>query len=272
MSIPSISLCIIVKNEEEFIDRCLSSIYKHVDEIIITDTGSTDRTIQIAKKYTDKIYHYNWNNSFCKARNYCQKHATSDFILWMDGDERFNLYGASMLKRVIGKHHDITIFSLRYNDPYTEIPDTTLMENYKLRLFKNNHWYKRIWDVHEIIDVFPRSNFWPHSFINDVCIYHMGYNSWQKWRNLKNYINYLDKEPENNTIAYHLLLYYLKEWNMRLLEKTIKQISYIHPNFYDLFLLFSKKLAVAWYKQEVREVKKLIKKSQILYKRRSYKL
>src|SRR6056297_1923714 len=73
-----ISCCMIVKNEEHELERLLKSIKDQVDEIIITDTGSTDKTKEIAKKYTNKIYDYEWENSFAKARNYSISKAKYD--------------------------------------------------------------------------------------------------------------------------------------------------------------------------------------------------
>ena len=67
---PTLSLCLIVKDEEEFLPRCLDSVKDYVDEIIIVDTGSTDSTVEIAKRYGAKVYHHAWENSFSKARNY----------------------------------------------------------------------------------------------------------------------------------------------------------------------------------------------------------
>lgn len=66
----TISLCMIVKNEEQALPKCLESIKDIVDEIIIIDTGSTDRTKELAKKFTDKIYDFEWINDFGAARNY----------------------------------------------------------------------------------------------------------------------------------------------------------------------------------------------------------
>lgn len=77
----------IVRNEEEVIERCLKSICDLVDEIIIVDTGSTDKTKQIVSKYTDKIYDFEWVNDFAKARNYSFSKATKDYILWLDADD-----------------------------------------------------------------------------------------------------------------------------------------------------------------------------------------
>ena len=83
----TISAVLIVKNEEVLLARCLESV-KEADEIIICDTGSTDSTIEIAKKYTDKIYtDFTWCDSFEKARNHAKSKATKDWILSVDADE-----------------------------------------------------------------------------------------------------------------------------------------------------------------------------------------
>ena len=83
----TISLCMIVKNEEKILDRCLSGLADLMDEIIVVDTGSTDRTKEIAAKYTDKIYDFKWINDFSAARNYAFSKATRDYIYSADADE-----------------------------------------------------------------------------------------------------------------------------------------------------------------------------------------
>ena len=84
---PKISACMIVKNEEELLPQCLDSVKDYVDEVIIVDTGSTDRTVEIAKKYTDKVYFHPWQNSFSEARNHYLKYAIGDWIFQIDADE-----------------------------------------------------------------------------------------------------------------------------------------------------------------------------------------
>ena len=78
----------IVKNEEKYLQGCLDSARQYVDEIVIIDTGSTDSTIEIAKKNNAKIYSYPWTGSFSDARNTSLKHSASDWILYLDADER----------------------------------------------------------------------------------------------------------------------------------------------------------------------------------------
>lgn len=84
---PTISLCMIVKNEETHLARCLDSAAELVDEIIIVDTGSTDRTVEIASDYTSKVYSYLWKDDFSDARNYSFSKASMDYCMWMDADD-----------------------------------------------------------------------------------------------------------------------------------------------------------------------------------------
>jgi glycosyltransferase involved in cell wall biosynthesis len=84
---PTLSVCMIVKNEEKHLKNALSSIKDLADEIIIVDTGSSDNTKEIASTFTQKIYDYTWNDNFAEARNFSLQHATSDWILILDADE-----------------------------------------------------------------------------------------------------------------------------------------------------------------------------------------
>jgi len=82
-----VSLCMIVKNEERFLEECLESIKDFVDEINIVDTGSTDRTLEIARRYTDRIEHREWRNDFSWARNQALDMATKRWTIVLDADE-----------------------------------------------------------------------------------------------------------------------------------------------------------------------------------------
>ncbi|RIV20812.1 glycosyltransferase [Alicyclobacillaceae bacterium I2511] len=82
-----LSACLIVKNETLTLRRCLDSLEGIADEIIVVDTGSTDDTMEIAKKYTSKVFQYEWDENFANARNESLRFAQGDFILIIDGDE-----------------------------------------------------------------------------------------------------------------------------------------------------------------------------------------
>lgn len=82
-----LSLCMIVKNEEETLEKCLLSAKDIVDEIIIVDTGSDDRTKDIALKFTSKVYDFKWCNDFSKARNFSLSKADNNYVLILDADE-----------------------------------------------------------------------------------------------------------------------------------------------------------------------------------------
>ncbi|MCX7653976.1 MAG: glycosyltransferase family 2 protein [Fervidobacterium sp.] len=84
---PFLSVAMIVKDEENNLPRCLESLKDFVDEIVIVDTGSVDRTVEIAKKYTDKVYFYLWNNDFSAARNYSLQFPTGEWVFIVDADE-----------------------------------------------------------------------------------------------------------------------------------------------------------------------------------------
>lgn len=86
----SISLCMIVKNEERVLARCLDSLAPVMDEIIIVDTGSTDATKEIALRYTIQVYDFKWTGSFADARNFASAKATKEYIYTADADEYLN--------------------------------------------------------------------------------------------------------------------------------------------------------------------------------------
>ncbi|MGG0284329.1 glycosyltransferase [Peribacillus butanolivorans] len=83
----TITLCIIVKNEEEVLNQCLNSVSEICDEIIVVDTGSTDKTKEIASHFTEKVIDFKWIDDFSAARNFASSHATMDYILWLDASD-----------------------------------------------------------------------------------------------------------------------------------------------------------------------------------------
>ena len=83
----SVSLCLMVRNEEEKLAACLQSAGDLVDETIVVDTGSTDGTRELAAKLGARVFEFPWCDDFAAARNECIRHAAGEYILWMDADE-----------------------------------------------------------------------------------------------------------------------------------------------------------------------------------------
>ncbi len=113
---PSISASMIVKDEEKLLPGCLDSIRDWVDEIILVDTGSTDKTVEIAKSYGAKIYHQKWEGNFSKHRNYSIDLATGDWIFIIDADERFDINEVAPLLEILrnSDHQAISVNVYNY--------------------------------------------------------------------------------------------------------------------------------------------------------------
>ena len=108
----TISLCMIVKNEAAILERCLSAIAPAVDEIIIADTGSSDRTKAIARKFTSHIFDFPWNDNFSDARNFSFSKASMQYCMWLDADDVItpdNLKKLQDLKRTLPPRTDIVM-------------------------------------------------------------------------------------------------------------------------------------------------------------------
>ena len=152
----TVSVCMIVKNEEDKLSDCLDCLKDFADEIIVVDTGSTDKTKEIAAKYTDKIYDFQWIDDFAAARNYAFSKATMEYIYTADADEKLdeaNIKKLLMLKKALLKEIDIVQMN------YTNQLEFGTTYNYdselRPKLFKRLREF--VWQdpVHETIMVNP---------------------------------------------------------------------------------------------------------------------
>lgn len=131
----SISLCMIVKNEEKYLRGCLESARPFVDEIIIVDTGSTDATVAIAQEYGAKLFTFPWNGNFSDARNESLRHATSEWILYLDADERL-LNGAEM--RALRPSRSVIAYSVNIRSKHILPSGTVEQVNQYQRFFRRH--------------------------------------------------------------------------------------------------------------------------------------
>lgn len=152
----TISLCMIVKNEEKKLDRCLSGIAHLMDEMIIVDTGSTDKTKEIASKYTDKIYDFRWVNDFAAARNYAFSKATKEYIYSADADEVLdaeNIERYRLLKECLLP--EIEIVQMYYCNQLQFGSVYNYDKEYRPKLFKRVRHFTWIDPIHETIRTEP---------------------------------------------------------------------------------------------------------------------
>lgn len=143
----------IVKNEEEVLYQCLNSVKEICDEIIIVDTGSTDKTKEIAKQFTNKIINFEWIDDFSAARNLAFSHATMDYILWLDGDDILLERDQENLKTLKNNlDYSIDAVSMIYAIDFDEYGKPTFSFR-RNRLVKRERNFKWIGAVHEYLEV-----------------------------------------------------------------------------------------------------------------------
>jgi glycosyltransferase involved in cell wall biosynthesis len=149
--VPTISLCMIVKNEERVLDACLTSVKAHVDEIVLVDTGSTDRTVEIAKSHGVKLYHFPWCDDFSAARNISLSHATGDWVIWMDADDTLpEECGNKFRELILLAETEVTGFIMQVHIPPPPGGDGfTIVDHVKI--FRNKPEHRFEGRIHEQI-------------------------------------------------------------------------------------------------------------------------
>lgn len=216
----TISLCMIVKNEEETLAKCLDSVKDIVDEIIIVDTGSTDSTKEIASFYTTKVFSFKWIDDFSAARNFSFSKATKDYILWLDADDiilKDDRTELLQLKQSIDE--DVDVVMMKYNVGFDELGNVNL-SYFRERLVKRSNNFEWKDKIHEYIDIDGK-------IVNSsICITHKK-NKSNFQRNLK---IFKKMKPNRRSLSPRSLYYYAKELYFN--EKYDHSISY-YKKFLD---------------------------------------
>ncbi|WP_164779719.1 glycosyltransferase [Paenibacillus kobensis] len=150
----TVSLCMIVKNEEATLARCLSSVDGVVHEINIIDTGSTDRTKEIAQSFQARVFDFEWVNDFAAARNFAFSQATCEYLLWLDADDILLPEDAAKLQALIqALPYETDAVSMNYHlakDEYGNVT-SSLRRN---RLVRRSRGFRWIGAVHEYLEVY----------------------------------------------------------------------------------------------------------------------
>lgn len=150
------SLCMIVKDEAKVLERCLDSLAPCMDEIIIVDTGSVDRTKEIAGKYTDQIFDFVWTGSFADARNFAASKATKEYIYTADADEYLEPSQQQKLqdlKSVLLP--EIEIVQMLYCTPAEYNTVYNFEKEYRPKLYRRQREFVWIDPIHETLRLDP---------------------------------------------------------------------------------------------------------------------
>lgn len=170
-----LSLCAIAKNEEIALPKCLSSVKDVVNEIVILDTGSTDRTVEIARVFGAKVYHFDWCNDFSAARNQALNYVTGDWILVLDADETLTPEIVPHLQQAIDSDRYLVINLLRQEVGAVQSPYSMVS-----RLFRRHPNIRFSRPYHALIDdsvaqILTIEPHWQIGYLPQVAILHSGY-------------------------------------------------------------------------------------------------
>ena len=168
----TLSVCMIVKNEEKNVEECLETVKDFADQVVVVDTGSTDRTVEIAEKYGIAVIRSDWRGDFSYSRNISLDHATSQWVLWLDADDRVPLSEAEKFKRLKTAPPDRAFYLKVRNVRQGGFGE----QWYQLRLFPNHPEIRFERKVHEQVGFAIKKLKMP-VFRVDVRIDHIGYDN-----------------------------------------------------------------------------------------------
>lgn len=177
----TVSLCMIVRDEEAVLGRCLDSVAGLFDEIIVTDTGSRDATVRIAAGHGARVHHFTWCDDFAAARNASFSHATSDFLFWMDADDVLteeNRRGFFALKSALTPETDVVL--MPYETAFDEDGKATFTF-LRERLIRRALPHRWAGYVHEVLCYEGRET------VSGVAVTHKSIKTAYSDRNLKLY-------------------------------------------------------------------------------------
>ena len=147
----TISLCMIVKNEEAVLKRCLESAREAADEMIVVDTGSQDRTKEIAREAGARVFEFPWTDDFAAARNFSFSKAAMDFCMWLDADDVLLPEDREQLKALKQSlAPDVDMVMMKYHTAFDQ-RGKPVFSYYRERLVRNGKSFRWIGAVHEVI-------------------------------------------------------------------------------------------------------------------------
>ena len=240
----TLSLCMIVKNEEKYIAKSIDSVKNIVNEIVIVDTGSTDSTLEILKNYNVKLYNYKWENDFASARNFAINKVKSDWILFLDADEILDEASKDNLINYINRTNLDGCHFIVYNYRSENQNDFTI--HYAFRLFRNNRGYYYKGKIHEQIYNEKYKNITSKFSNEDIILHHYGYSvevlekKDKRSRNIPILLDALKENPEDSFNLFNLGNEYLaqNDVNTALHHYELSYSNFDLTKHYSIHLLY----------------------------------
>ena len=240
----SISLCIVVKNEETALPQCLNSVRGIVKEIVVLDTGSSDRTVEIARHFGAKVHHFTWCNDFSAARNEALKYVSGEWVLVLDADEVLVPEIIPGLQQVIKSDRILVINLLRQEVGAAQSPYSLVS-----RLFRRHPDISFSRPYHATIDdrvteILRREPHWQICSLDRVAILHYGYQQQQIAQKdkfvqaEKMMAGFLASHPDDPYVCSKLGALYVQigkiELGIELLERGLKSAAKNEEILYEL--------------------------------------
>ncbi len=270
----SLSLCMITKNEEKFLEACLNSVKDLVEEIIIVDTGSNDRTKEIARKFTSKVFDFKWCDDFSTARNESLSKATNEWILVLDADEFLERNDCDQIKTLLSNvPATVGGFSLiqrNYtNDSSAENWVSSLNDNHNkiangwvpnpiLRLFRKGVVYNGV--VHETVtDSVSKIG---QIGVSKLIIHHLGHLNKEVLEHKQDFYGELllrkAEQQQSYGPYFELAIHHSSKNNLSLAMNYIKKSISLKDNFYKSWFVLGNLYTI---KKDFVEAKNALKKS-----------
>lgn len=230
MNKPQISLCMIVKNEEDCIGSCLQSVQSAVDEIIVVDTGSTDTTVDMALKAGAAVHLHEWQGDFAAARNASIQLASGEWILVLDADETLAEGHGALLRQMVADLPDADGFFVRIVNYFgTEAQQTGSSVSSALRLFRNKPAYLFEGRIHEqIVQPILTANPEAQLLYSSIQLNHGGYlpevvkKKNKVKRNMSLLIQELEHTDNESFHRYNLGVEYMREGDFLLAREQFQ--------------------------------------------------
>lgn len=281
MPAQKLSVCMIVKNEENYIEDCLKSVQPVADQIVVVDTGSTDKTVEIAKQYGAEVHPFKWVNDFSAARNASIKYAKGSWILWIDADERLLSESVPELKRLLRPERKPVAYLVNIKNVMADGKNLKISTGHRLfNNFKGIHFKGR---VHEQIIYSVAQNHGEERRSN-IVLYHLGYGLSQEKQKEKDERNrwlllqMVEDEPNNAyahfTLGQNYLLsnqpekalpHYLQALKLKGLNKELR-INVLNTTAETYLKLGDLEAALDYARQSMRQAPQQVSVYYLMYR------